>query len=260
MNVLPLATFLTSFCVLIVLLVFLVKVTRWKSAILRRIHEVNLWTREVRAWNHLSEQAREPGYLPWSGYAIGAESLLRVLSELTRMSPELVVEFGSGLSTIEIGRALAKLPRGHLLSFEHDEEWARMVERKLALLGLAANVTVVHAPLEPTTIRGSTFTWYSEPAVSGAIRGRRIGVMLVDGPPGNSCHLARYPALPVLYENLAPDAVVFLDDASRAEEAEISARWSREFHLDASIRGGLHGVAVLRRPGAEGSPPERSES
>ncbi len=75
---------------------------------------------------------------------------------------------------------------------------------------------------------------------------------MVDGPPAYAAGhgLARYPALPVLYDWLAPDATLVLDDAERPGEQEVLRRWERETGLDFDRRADRAGVAVARIGGA----------
>jgi hypothetical protein len=56
----------------------------------------------------------------------------------------------------------------------------------------------------------------------------RVDMLFVDGPPGATWPLARYPAMPIFRDRLTADAVVYLDDGVRADEREIAARWARE--------------------------------
>lgn len=51
---------------------------------------------------------------------------------------------------------------------------------------------------------------------------------LSTGPPGSLGETARYPALHVLEYQLAPNAVVILDDADRPDEKGIIQRWVTE--------------------------------
>jgi hypothetical protein len=55
-----------------------------------------------------------------------------------------------------------------------------------------------------------------------------IDLLLVDGPPGSLGEMARYPALHALENQLAPNAVVILDDAGRPDEQGIVRRWITE--------------------------------
>ena len=51
---------------------------------------------------------------------------------------------------------------------------------------------------------------------------------MVDGPPGRTTKLARYPAVPALREKLRPGATVMLDDCHRRDERETLRRWLDE--------------------------------
>ena len=63
--------------------------------------------------------------------------------------------------------------------------------------------------------------WYDDAVVAAgldaALQGDLIDLLLVDGPPAYAVGhgLARYPALPVLRDRLAPGATVVLDDVER---------------------------------------------
>ena len=91
---------------------------------------------------------------------------------------------------------------------------------------MSGRVELVHAPLVETTIRDSKYAWYdlaevqlSEPAQ----------LMFIDGPPKTSGSLARYPALPMLYDHLDVGGVLLMDDASRPDETEAVERWKVEY-------------------------------
>ena len=69
------------------------------------------------------------------------------------------------------------------------------------------------------------YIWYDEDMLPKDVL---IDLLVVDGPPGSTCRLARYPALPVFAEMMNKNACVFLDDANRKEEMEIVRRWRDE--------------------------------
>jgi len=54
-------------------------------------------------------------------------------------------------------------------------------------------------------------------------------LLIIDGPPNGTQHLARYPALPILFHLLSEDVAVLLDDAFRVDEREIVKLWQKEF-------------------------------
>ncbi|MGC2048962.1 MAG: hypothetical protein WA635_10165, partial [Gallionella sp.] len=75
-----------------------------------------------------------------------------------------------------------------------------------------------------------TVEWYDIPKSCLDNLGA-IDLLLVDGPPqakGKTMQ-ARYPAIPLLYGRLSPQAVVFVDDANRETESKMVERWKAEY-------------------------------
>lgn len=114
---------------------------------------------------------------------------------------------------------------GHVYSLEHSAEFAAATRTLLSAHGLQQWATVLDAPLREHVIGGESWQWYG----TDSLRGRAIDLLLVDGPPAETGRLARYPAGPLLFPQLAPGAAVLLDDADRDEEREIARRWRAEF-------------------------------
>ncbi len=154
-----------------------------------------------------------------------------------------VFECGSGSSTIILAYALRSLGAGRVVALEHDAEFARATRLMLAERGLSEWAEIVHAPLADVDIDGTTWRWYDPAAIpEGA-----IDLLLVDGPPGPTGPMARYPAMPVLAKQLAPGAVIMLDDANREEERAIGKRWRVEFDgYSAKVLKTDCGTLVLR--------------
>jgi predicted O-methyltransferase YrrM len=166
-----------------------------------------------------------------------------------------VVELGCGVSTVMLARLLHQRPppSGFVLAgVEHDVGWAEWVTDQLDREGIGAGVSVLRAPLMPHPRAEPGLSWYDQTALTEGLRtalgGDRIDLLLVDGPPAYSSGmgLARYPALPVLLDRLAPGATVVLDDAERAGEQEVLRRWEYETGLVFDRRADEAGVAVAR--------------
>ena len=88
-----------------------------------------------------------------------------------------------------------------------------------------------------------------------ALRDDPIDLLVVDGPPAHAAShgLARYPALPLLADRLAPGGTVVPDDAERPGQQEVLRRWERETGLGFD-RGAERGVwrwpgCPLKAPG-----------
>lgn len=159
------------------------------------------------------------------GWAMEPSSMLALVSTILRNKPELVVECGSGTSTLWLAYALAANGKGRLVSLDHEAEYAAATARALAAHDLEHLVDLRLAPLVAQSIGGEEFRWY-DPAQLDDLGGTDI--LIVDGPPSSSGPLARYPAIPLLGKNLSDRAVVIVDDANRKDEKTIMRRWIQE--------------------------------
>jgi predicted O-methyltransferase YrrM len=177
----------------------------------------------------------------------GAEVLAR---EVGSSRPERVVELGSGASSLVIGLQLRHAGRGHLYTLEHEPHYAAVTRRHVQALGLEPWVTVFDAPLVDWPLGEEHFRWYRLPDEVTALG--QIDFLVIDGPPQSLDPegTPRYPALAVLGERLGPGSTVFVDDANRAGEQRMLARWTTEDPTWSSeIVPTLRGTALLRRPG-----------
>lgn len=209
---------------------------------------------DAAAWHALA--ALRGPYLPWSPGAMRPAGLVTLLNDVWFGGPALIVELGSGVSTIVLARLLAELGTGHLLAVEHDEAWSARVQRQLDREGLAELVTVLYAPLRPNRRSWDGCQWYDEDALMAALDAAALGavpidVLLVDGPPAwqPGAEHSRYPALGMLANRLAPGARIVLDDVERAGEQAVLLRWQQEHGLDFEVRPAA-GLALASWPGA----------
>ncbi|HEX2468448.1 MAG TPA: class I SAM-dependent methyltransferase [Solirubrobacterales bacterium] len=139
-----------------------------------------------------------------------------------------VLECGSGVSTIVLGRALGERG-GHLHALEHDPGWASVVVSRLERERLGDTVDLIEAPLRPHPVARDGTGWYEEAQLE-RVPAQGIDLLLVDGPPAGEpgLGLSRYPALQALAERLTRDAIVVLDDIDRPGEAAVLDAWERE--------------------------------
>ncbi|MDD2882982.1 MAG: hypothetical protein PHQ58_21430 [Rhodoferax sp.] len=155
---------------------------------------------------------------------------------------DVIIEFGSGLSTVIVAKTLAKMterrqpkPPVALLSFDHLERYYQQTLAQLTQAGLANAVQLELAPLQPYTApNGNTYPYYTCQAALAALadkhppKGLRV-LVLVDGPPAATGPHARYPAAPtVLAAFIGAQIDFLLDDYIRDDEKEIAALWQAE--------------------------------
>lgn len=163
------------------------------------------------------------------GYAASPDFLLELTKLVLEHKPKLVVELGSGLSSLVVGLALNRQVGGKLVTFEHDLSYLESVQKNLNNLELNENVEIVHAPLKKQLLMDEERVWYDISLESFA--DESIGLLIVDGPPMGTDILARYPALPAFYKKLAPNAIVVVDDGKRDDEKRMVSTWNSKFEL-----------------------------
>lgn len=181
---------------------------------------------------------------PMREFAIAPDFAL-VLAELVHdEAPAVVVETGSGVSTLVIAYALERLGRGHVWALDHDPRYAARTRAELARHGLTTWATVVDAPLEPLDLDGERHTWHARSALDGI---GPIDLVVDDGPPRYLGSMLRYASLPVFAPRLSPRAT-FVLDVIGDEERAILARWRTRFpELAQELHASRKGHAILRR-------------
>jgi len=175
---------------------------------------------EANAGDSMAIQALSalPGpFLPWTSFSMRPAAILAILSDIEVYDRQVIVECGSGNSTIYAARLCALRGRGHITTLEHDARWAGLTERYLEREGLTQWAQVVHAPLNQG--------WYDATTIPPMAA---IDLLVVDGPPAWARHSreARAPALDYFAGTLADDATVILDDGWRRGERKVVERWT----------------------------------
>jgi hypothetical protein len=153
---------------------------------------------------------------------------------------DAVIEFGSGVSTLIIAKALYKNVNNKnnlFLSFDHLEEFLNQTAGYLDRVGLKENVQLKLAPLQDYAgPDAKSYEYYSciedienlKSQIHACTHSRNPKILvMVDGPPANSCEHARYPALPVLNHVFEDnfELHILMDDYIREDEREIVNEW-----------------------------------
>ena len=163
--------------------------------------------------------------------------LTLLIDHILEHKPRLVVEFGTGASTLIIARALEKAGGGRLISFEQHPDFVDATRNWLAEYGLEADLRAV--PLAAPT-DGWPGLWYDHGHLP-----EEIDLMVIDGPPWTIHPLTRGSAS-CLFDSVAPGGTIMLDDAARPGERLVAWRWKRD-HPDFTFRlwkGGTKGTLI----------------
>lgn len=145
------------------------------------------------------------------GWAASPDFLLALFEISRKVKPRLVLELGSGVSTLVLAKSGAK----KVVSLDHSAEYGEMT-RAMLKNHKAGGVDIRISDLENYP---GGFAWYSQESLKGI---SKIDLLVIDGPPSATNPDARYPALENLLPLLSAKAVVVLDDANRADERKLA--------------------------------------
>ncbi len=184
------------------------------------------------------------------GWALTPATLLDLVDEVERRTgPVTILECGSGTSTLFLSLVLAHRGQGgRVVALEADAGFAEETRGHLRRYGVEGVGTVVDAPLVPHRLAdGSTQPWFD---LTGLPDLEPVDLLFVDGPVGDTSHQARYPAIQLVGDRLAPGACVVLDDTNRPDERAILDRWVAEGHGAALTVEREHGRSTRLRVGS----------
>jgi predicted O-methyltransferase YrrM len=171
--------------------------------------------------------------LPFTFMSLRPFAMAFAINEILVNKRRMVIELGSGASTIILARAIRIYGLNcRLVSVESDEAWLNQTGQILVHEGLSDIVQLIHAPLVLKDFKGKSIHWYDELTLKENLRSLSgFDMVVVDGPAAyeNDHELSRYFALPFLVNKMAPDHCIFLDDANRAGERKVMDLWNSEF-------------------------------
>ena len=187
-------------------------------------------------------------YIPLNGGALRPLSAAYILNEIVINRREQIIEFGSGISTILIGRLIKKNKlKTRLVSVEHNKEWSEVLKNILSEEELSEFVTVLYIDLKKTITPFGEVKWYEVGKLKQEIKSLSFDMVIIDGPPANEPKLihSRYPGLEIMKNYLKDDYCIILDDVNRNGEKDILDSFiSKNKGLNPIIIG--HTMAVIR--------------
>ena len=153
---------------------------------------------------------------PTRSWAASPDLLLTIADTIRKYRPGLVVELGSGVSTLVAAKSGAR----KVISIDNSEEFGA---KTVAMIKehRARGVEVRIAQLQPYA-NGST--WYDTSKIKDL---KKIDLLIIDGPPGSKNPEARYPALAELKDKLSANAVVIIDDVHREGERKLAEDFAK---------------------------------
>jgi hypothetical protein len=162
-------------------------------------------------------------FIPLTQWSISPVGICHILNYITINQPRVIVEFGSGVSTIYISKLLKQNNLDiKFISVDHDENWIRIVKRWTESENILDRVQFLHSPLsEELTYKGSRIKWYNQDVLNKNLQKDSVEFLVIDAPPGDYPY-SRAGAFLYFQDQISKASVnYFLDDAYRKEETEI---------------------------------------
>jgi len=209
--------------------------------------EIRQTFRQLEALQNLSAVLPANDVLPATRAWAASPDLLLVLVDLVIAErPSLVVECGSGASTLWLALAMRRFGiDGRIIALDHDPVFGDKTRGLLARHDVADLAEVRDAPLESFSLNGETYSWYARRAWEDL---KGIDLLFIDGPPAITGQQARYPALPLLAGSLSPVATAVLDDLIVPDMQKVLRLWLDAYpDFDSEMLALEKQAAVLRR-------------
>lgn len=198
--------------------------------------EIHQLTQQLELNNYLIHDTLP---LSFRGWPISADLGLVLVRKLTTQNYDVVVEFGSGTSTVLIARILKKRKAmdnalsTEAMSFEHLSRYHEQTRSMLVAEGLQQFAQVSLAPLVPIGQSEEQTARFYDCGQQLAQLASRLNLrrdsrilVLVDGPPEATNRMARLPAFDIMRTHFPTSRIEFvLDDYRRADEQAIVLSW-----------------------------------
>lgn len=192
--------------------------------------------RQTEAMQQLLSLLKFSAPIPPTRSWAASPDLLLTLAQLVRTyEPKLVVELGSGVSTLVVAKAGAK----RVISIDNSKEFAgktREMLKEHKVRGVEIRIAQLKAHI-------SGVDWYDTALIKDL---KRIDLLIVDGPPGSKNPESRMPARPEFISKLSPRAIIVIDDVNREGERKLAESFAKALpHHILTIYPHEKGTAVI---------------
>lgn len=196
------------------------------------------------------------------GWRIRSETAHALGHLFARANPSLILEFGSGVSTVVFAALAAASGREvRVVSIDEKERYARRTRALLQRFQLAAFACVITAPVRAVALPNWRGYTYGLAPIDRAVRklaaamdGGKADLVFVDGPASlwpwrRDC---RFGTLLQARRWCAADTLFIADDAARARDLAVLRRWQALPFIDVlGIIPVGRGLGVGRLRGAQ---------
>lgn len=185
--------------------------------------------KNILSLNCLSPLINGYPYLPYTASAIDYHSLHILMNDIIINNRVSIIEFGSGISTILIGR-LCKLNnlKIKLYSIDDNEGWFFSMKQKIKDENLEDYINIIYSPLDSISLPNHSLKWYSTEVLDKELNGKTFDMVITDGPMAylKEIERSRFPALPYIKNKMRENYSIYLHDANRQGEQSIIRDWA----------------------------------
>jgi hypothetical protein len=158
-------------------------------------------------------------------WSLEANNLMEVFKSIMQIDKPVVLELGSGKSSVLISYFLCEFEiQGKLHSVEHDSIFLSSIEKIISLNRSAAFWQYHHVALKQTHDQGKVILSYPVETLRSIIKDIKPDIIIIDGPPvslmldnGERNTYAR-AFLDQVVKSIDPKPVIFIDDTQRLGE------------------------------------------
>ena len=159
--------------------------------------------------------------------AASPDFLKLVVETIMINKPKLVLELGSGVSSIIASKSLEKNGNGKLISIDNNDKYAKFTRERLSMENLTDVARVITSELKMQIINEQNYMWYESTFLKEI--NQNIDLLIIDGPPRIINKNARYPAIPLLKNYFSEKIIILIDDGNRQDDSQTIKKWLFEF-------------------------------
>ncbi len=200
---------------------------------------------QVEAWMWIYTKYKPSFPLPPSrDFAASPDFLKWLLYIIEERKPQVVLEAGSGLSTIILADYYTQnnMPVTHF-ALENNEAFRKQTQSWIK----NDNVHILYAPLKKYQLQNSKkISWYDLYEIEKRDI-KNIDLLIIDGPHALKEKEVRYPALPLLHNRLSKTTAILADDTKRPEDRAIMEAWAKEGGFTIQYFNTEKGACLLTR-------------
>ena len=181
---------------------------------------------------------------PWG---LGEENYGRIIRALSSKNVELIVEFGSGTSTV---RLCKDFPRAKITSVEHQRQFRRQTVGLLREHKLS-NVVVRDCPIARRYFGIRSYLTYdltAEKLKDG------IDFVLIDGPVESETLRGREAPLYMVFPHVKLGGLIALHDYHRASAKAVVKNWLNSYKENLRVIEEYERIILLKKCGHQGKP------